>query len=160
MHTELHYKKGVRRRSAWRTEAGQSILEIALALPIFILMFCGMVDLGRWIFLGIEVSSAARAAVQYGSLNRITAVDNAGMTEAANSDTPDIAGLIVTPKPFCQCSNSLGTNAVCVLGSCPNNRLILFLEVDTSATYVPWARYPGIASSIAVNSKAVMRVGE
>jgi Flp pilus assembly protein TadG len=152
MRQELH--------STRRREAGQSILEIALVIPIFILMFCGMVDLGRWIFFGIEISSAARAAVQYGALNRITAADTVGMTQAAKSDTPDIAGLTVTPRPFCQCSNAPGANAVCVLNSCPNNRLILFLEVDTSAQYVPWARYPGIASSITVNSKAVMRVGE
>lgn len=141
-----------------RSEGGQSIIELALVTPVFLLMLAGVVDLSRWVYAGMEVASAARAAVQYGSLNRITAADSTGMTHAAQNDTPDVLGLAVTPTLYCQCSNVLGTNVTCALASC--TRLVLFLQVDTSAVYKPVLHYPFIGSSVTVKAKAVMRVGE
>lgn len=87
--------------------------------PLLILLFSGMVDLGRWIYMVVEVSSAARAAVAYGAQTRVTAADNAGMTLAAQHDTPDLAGLTATPTTTCQCATAPGANVTCVLSSCP-----------------------------------------
>jgi Flp pilus assembly protein TadG len=141
-------------------ETGASIMEVALIAPVLMVMLFGMVDLGRWMYLAVEVSSAARAGVQYGAQNRATAVDSAGIQQAAVNDTPYIAGLTVTPTTICQCSGTPGTNVACSLASCTGSaQLGLFLKVTTSAQYKPWILYPSVASSVTVNGHATMEVG-
>jgi len=145
-------------------ESGQSILEFALVTPVVLLIFFGMIDLGRWMFLAMEVASSARAGIQYGAQNRATAADSAGIVTAAKNDVPDIPGITVTPTQYCQCSAAPGTNVSCSsLASCSgsSNRLILFLRVDTSAIYTPWISYSSIAvGNITIKGHAVMRPGQ
>src|ERR1017187_2493208 len=104
-----------RRRSARRIfgtarlESGQSVLEVALLSPLLVLMLFGMIDLSRWVFQAVEVSSAARAGAQYGAQNLATAADTGstgGIVTAAKNDVPDIPSLIVTPSTVCQCATS------------------------------------------------------
>ena len=48
-------------------------------------------------YVAMGVASAARAGVQYGAQSYVKAVDNSGMTPAANNDGKNIAGLSVIP---------------------------------------------------------------
>ena len=48
------------RRGRGRRSRGQSLVEFALVLPIFLLMLFGLVDLGRYVYLNSTVSQAAR----------------------------------------------------------------------------------------------------
>jgi Flp pilus assembly protein TadG len=51
---------------ALRGERGSSLIELALILPVLLLMLVGSIDFGRAFFVAIEVSSAAEAGVDYG----------------------------------------------------------------------------------------------
>ena len=141
-------------------EAGQSLVEVALIMSVLIVMLSGLVDLGRWIYVGMEVSSAARAGAQYGSTNRITAADTAGITQAATNDS-GVSGLSLTPAPstFCRCSNAAGTNVSCSTSSCTAGALVLYLEVDTQASYTPFITY-AILGSRTLKGKSIMPVGQ
>lgn len=54
---------------------GQSVAEFALVLPILLLIFFGIFDLGRMLFLYSQVSNGAREAARYGSLVGLDAVN-------------------------------------------------------------------------------------
>lgn len=58
-------------------EEGQTLVEFALILPIFILVLMGILDLGRAIYAYNTINNAAREAVRVGIVNQ-----NVGAIEA------------------------------------------------------------------------------
>jgi hypothetical protein len=54
-------------RSGRRTR-GQSLVEFALVIPIFLLMFFGLIDVGRFVYLNSTLSQAAREGARLGSV--------------------------------------------------------------------------------------------
>ena len=52
-----------------RDSHGQSMVEIALALPILLLLVLGIADLGRFAYYAISVQHAARDAAEYAAKN-------------------------------------------------------------------------------------------
>jgi len=143
-----------------RSEAGASLAEVVVMTPMLLLILFGVTDLGRWAFLAIEVSGAARAGAQYGGQNRGTALDTAGIRAAAQNDVPDIPGLTTTPTTSCWCSSSPGTTVSCNLSSCSTSQLIPILTVTTSASNTPWILYGVFTSAVTVNGQAVVLEGQ
>jgi Flp pilus assembly protein TadG len=147
-------------------EAGASIVEVALLIPLLMVILFGMIDLGRWVFLAIEVSSAARAGAQYGGQNRGTALDTTGIQTAAQNDVPDISGLhVASSTSTCWCSLTPGTPVSCSISSCPAsgtmpNELIPLLQVTTSTSYSPWIAYPPFKSAVTITGQAVVPQGQ
>jgi Flp pilus assembly protein TadG len=143
-------------------EAGASIVEVALLIPLLMVILFGMIDLGRWVFLAIEVSSAARAGAQYGGQNRGTALDTTGIQTAAQNDVPDISGLhVASSTSTCWCSSAPGTAVSCSIGSCTGaSQLIPLLQVTTSTSYSPWIAYPPFKSAVTITGQAVVPQGQ
>lgn len=149
----------------WQRESGASVVEVALLTPLLVLILFGMLDLGRWVFLGLEVTSAARAGVQYGSLSQSNAHNSSGITTAAQNDVPDITGLIVTPNTSsCWCANAPGTVVTCSTSypytACSNSSQIVLLKVTTSATYTPWFAIPPFKTTFTITGEAMMPTGQ
>ena len=65
-------------------------MEVALLLPLLLLLAMGVVDFGQLFHLAIEVSNAARAGAQYGYQSSATQVDTPGMIAAAEDDAGDV----------------------------------------------------------------------
>jgi Flp pilus assembly protein TadG len=143
------------RPHGWRA-SGQASVELALSLPLLLMMFLVVVETGRAFYIAISVSNAARAGVQYGSQNLSTAADNAGMQQAAANDAPNIVGMTATATHFCQCSD--GTASTCLPTDCAGSHRLVYTQVNTSAPYTPMINFMGILPSMSVPGKAVMRV--
>jgi Flp pilus assembly protein TadG len=143
-----------RRRRA--LSSGQASVELALSLPLLLMMFLVVVETGRAFYIAISVTNAARAGVQYGSQNLSTAGDNAGMQSAATSDAPNITGMTAVATHFCKCSD--GTASTCLATDCAGSHRLLYTKVTTSASYAPLINFMGILPSMTVPGKAVMRV--
>ena len=47
-----------------RTGRGQTLVEFALVLPVFLLLLFGLVDMGRYVYLNSTLSQAAREAAR------------------------------------------------------------------------------------------------
>jgi Flp pilus assembly protein TadG len=160
----------IARCTAIRSNLGQSFVELALVLPIFVLLLVGAAEFGRLAYFGIEVSNAARAGVAYGAQNHITASDNPGMQLAATNDGSNVVGLAAscsgtsvnglcaTSSHFCSCSGA-GTST-CSAGDCTGtgNRILEFVQVNTTAVVDPLIYLPGLPRSYTLNGQAVMRV--
>lgn len=53
-----------------RKKKGQALLEIALALPILLLFFCGIVDFGRILHAGSTINMVAQESVRLSGLGK------------------------------------------------------------------------------------------
>jgi Flp pilus assembly protein TadG len=144
------------RRDRGRRWRGQASVELALSLPLLLMMFLVVVETGRAFYIAISLSNAARAGVQYGSQNLTTAGDNAGMQAAATNDAPNLVGMTATATHFCICSD--GSASTCLATDCSGSHRLLYTQVNTSASYTPLITFMGILPPITVPGKAVMRV--
>ena len=139
-----------------RGDIGQAFVELALVLPIFVLLLVGAAELGHLAYASIEVSNAARAGVQYGAQSHITASDYAGMQMAAVNDGSDVTVLSATASHFCSCAD--GSVSTCASGDCSASRILEYVQVNTSAAVPTLFHYPGIPPTLTLTGQAVMRV--
>ena len=139
-----------------RDDIGQAFVELALILPIFVLLLVGAAELGHLAYASIEVSNAARAGVQYGAQSHITASDYAGMQTAATKDGSDVTVMSATAKHFCGCSD--GSASTCASGDCAASRLLEYVQVNTTAAVHTLFHYPGVPATLTLTGQAVMRV--
>jgi Flp pilus assembly protein TadG len=141
-------------------DIGQAFVELALVLPIFILLMVGIMEIGRLAYASIEVSNAARAGVAYGSQNHITASDTANIQLAAAKEASNITSLATSVVTLsCSCSN--GTSITCANAgtTCVSPaHIIEYVQVQTSAPVNTMFKFPGIPSSITLRGFANMRV--
>src|SRR5215469_13561699 len=93
------------RPAGLRGEAGHSLVEAALILPLLITILVGAAELARVAYAAIEVSNAAHAGAQYGAQNGGTASDSPGIATAAASDAANLTTLTTTSSFSCICSD-------------------------------------------------------
>jgi Flp pilus assembly protein TadG len=142
---------------------GQGAVELALGLPFLAVLLFVVCEFARVFYVAMGVASAARAGVQYGAQSYVKAIDNSGMTLAADNDGKNISGLSVTPTHFCmcdgaQCSPSQSTACVVSCSAPPSTctEPKVFVKVTTSATFQTGLIW-GLPNNIPLSSVAVMQ---
>lgn len=138
-------------------ESGSSLVETALVTPVLMLLLLGTVDVGRALYLAMEVAGAAQAGAEYGMLKPS---DTAGIQSAALNNAPDVRSkAVVTPQYGCECSDGSSYTASCSATPVCSSNVVYRVNVSVSATYKPWFPWPGIPSSIKLANSAAMRSG-
>jgi Flp pilus assembly protein TadG len=139
---------------AFREDNGSSLVEMALLMPVLMLLFVGTVDFGRAYYAAIEVSSAAEAGALYGVQNP---TDTAGMVAASRLDAGDLPSMTPVATYGCQCSGGGSVVAGCgTAPTCPFN-VVNYVQVNTTYTYTPIIRYPGLSAVLTLHGSAKMR---
>lgn len=172
------------RKTRGRTQEGQALLEMALVTPLLLALAVGVIEFGRYAYIGILVGSAARSGAAYGSHDLADSVDISGITQAADNDFRDngqkssdltvsggFGGSYVActcdsggsyspdPPTPSYCNPPIGTNIAA--GSCPSGgHWVVTVSVEASGTFKSLFNYPGIPRSIALDRKATMRVAQ
>jgi len=86
---------GYRLRHRHEATRGQTLVEFALVLPVFILLLVGIFDFGRAIYAYNTISNAAREAVRVGIVNQnCSTVGTEAQNRSASLDvdfTPSVA---------------------------------------------------------------------
>lgn len=143
-------------------DGGQSLVEFALTMPLFILILIGMAEIARVAWASIEVSNAARAGVQYAAQSTTSAQDTTGIGLAVSNDGTNLTGLSMkSTSYYCTCSTAPNSTIACIgaLATCPSPATILhFVQVTTSATVSPLFHYPGLPSTFNLQGYAQMEV--
>jgi TadE-like protein len=62
----------------WRGRAGQSLVEMAMVLPILAILTFGLVDFGRGYYFQVSITNAAREGARVAILNIYTGPQNPG----------------------------------------------------------------------------------
>lgn len=138
-------------------DEGASLLELALTMPLLLLLLVAATDFGRAYYLAMEVAGAAHAGAEYGFQNP---TDTTGIQAAAKDDAPDVPNLTVaTPAYGCECSDGTSYSASCTATpSCLNN-VVYTVKVTVSTTFKPLLPWPGIPSAFSLSNSATMRGG-
>ena len=138
------------------SQAGQSVAELALMLPVLALLLLIGTDLARVFYLSIGVNNAARAGAQYGSQSVITAADANGMIAAAKADGTDLTSLSVTASQ-CTCMSSSSVPS-CPASYCATNAGATYVTVNAQAPFHTIVTYPWLPFSLTLTGLAVMQV--
>jgi TadE-like protein len=146
------------RRMGVQSDSGQALVELAVILPVAVALLVGIAEIGRYANACIVVGHAARAGAQYAIQNRVTASDNAGITNAAQADAPGFTDLTVTPSHFCTCAD--GSSSTCEPTDCSGSRIIEYVKVNTQINMQCMFNYPGFPSSFDVKGQKIMRVSQ
>jgi Flp pilus assembly protein TadG len=165
-----------------RSQPGQALLELALMLPFLLLLALGVIELGRYAYVGILVGNAARAGAAYGAQNGGSSVDTPGIVSAADKDFQrngqNVSTLTVTSAVSCGCdsagaltvayttasgcSDATNPAVATTISACVpptgSGHWVAMVSVTASGTFTSLFSYPGIPSSITVSKTATMRV--
>lgn len=132
-----------------RVERGQSLVEFALVLPIFLILLLGILDFGRAISAYNSVSNGARSGARVAIVNQdIDAISAAVESEAFGLDSVDVQF-----NPNAEGVPSCPASGQC----CP--RIGCVVEVSVSTEYVPATPiFSQLVGSITVQSASQMPI--
>lgn len=139
-----------------RGEAGASVVELAVMLPLFALFLIGIVEIGRFTALAIMASNAARAGAQYGAQNLTTAMDLNGMDSAAAGDAQNLSNWTPTANYLCSVNGG-------ALEQCPSSlqpKTVYYVKVQVTGTFKSLLDYPALPKQLPVSGSAIMRVAD
>src|ERR1700719_1267224 len=157
------------------SECGQSMLEVALLLPMLLILALGVIEMGLYAYLSILVGNAARAGAAYGSQSLALSLDGTGIQTAATNDFqnngPSSAVLTVSggapDGTYVSCGCDSGgtiTAATCSpkvnpnAGTCASGHWVVMVSVQAQAKFNSLFKYPGIPASLTVPQTATIRV--
>jgi Flp pilus assembly protein TadG len=161
-------------RENLRSQSGQSLLELAFALPVLLLLVLGVIELGRYAYIGVLVGNAARAGAGYGAQSLPQSVDKNGITTAVQTDFQDNAQdksnlslSSINSSVSCGCDSGgtvttagCTTNANPTAGTCAAGHWVVIVSVTATGTFNSLFNYPGIPASITVSRTSSMRVAQ
>ena len=144
-------KKLVRQKRSYLQ--GQSLLEMALIIPILLVLIIGALEFGRLFYTKIVITNAAREGAYYLSTHSSDYNSGTGLapntviaaqTEASDSGVPDVT-VSITPKNCC----SQGQYSIVITAGTqvPNILILGFLGNGFSMNATDYALYP-ISSSV------------
>ena len=142
---------------------GNAIVELAVLLPLLMLVLLGGIDFGRIFYTALSVTHAVRAGVQYGAQGVGKASDYTGMRNAAVAAATDISSFTAPiAGRVCRCSTDTATM------TCPSNApsgnclavctVQVYVCTQGQRTFQTIAPWPGIPSTVTVTRTAWMRV--
>jgi Flp pilus assembly protein TadG len=140
-------------------------VEVAVALPVLVLVLIGTIDFGRVFHVAIQLNNAARAGAQYGAQNVGTSVDTATMeTIAMNAAGPGVSDITAMASRTCLCwsddgaSSSAPSPNTCT-GTCVSPyHMVVTVTVVASRPFTMVASLPGIPRTQTITRTARMRV--
>lgn len=167
MKMETKHLNGTRRRSlTLRCSEGQTLLEVALLLPMLLLLALGLIEVGRFAYIAILVGNAARAGAAYGAQSPNTAGDTSGIAQAAVNDFqnngPAVGSLSVTSQwnNNCGCDNAGTIIATsCTTACSASQHLVVSLSVTASGKFKSLFNYPGMPTEMDISRTATLRIG-
>jgi len=172
--TTTRFASGLRkptRRRALGPQSGQSLIEIALLLPVLLTLLLGAIDLGGYAYTSIVVGNAAQAGAVYGAQGLVFAADTTGIQNAAANDYANNGrnpnALTIGSAISCGCDNGGAiTNWNCSTrtnpsaGTCATGHWVVMVSVTTSGTYNAFFNYPGLPTVLTISRTSAMRVSQ
>lgn len=142
-------------------QAGVALVELAIAIPMLMLLLVGLIETGRYAYYSILVGNAARAGVQYGMTHSAAF---AGMQTAATTDAQGVSQISATATNYCYCWDGASTpppspqSPCTTLITCPvGQHRLLYVKVTATGTFTSLFNYPGLPASLTITRTAVMQ---
>jgi Flp pilus assembly protein TadG len=97
----------VKRNRMWPKQEGQSLVEVALMIPIFIILICYAVDFGYFFLVATSLNSAARNSTEYAIQG------TSSPTQASQPSTAAVSNLAIAGIGLSGVSSSTVSVRVC-----------------------------------------------
>lgn len=149
-----HVPDCVFRRVSPAADSGQALVELALSMPLLVVILLGAAEFGRLAYAAIQVANAAKAGVQYAAHSRANAVNLTSIRSAATTEASDVT--LATPGVTYTCLCSNGTS--CSAGTCSTGNVEQVVTVTTQATFDPLIHVPGLPTSYTIHGSASQKV--
>jgi Flp pilus assembly protein TadG len=111
---------------------GQALVELALALPVIVLLVFGLVDLGRAVYAWTAISNAAREGARLAIVNQ---AETAGVSEAAREAAEQATGLGIDPADPAQVA--VAYRSADLASACPARAIGCVAEVRVRYQFMP-----------------------
>lgn len=153
-------------------ESGNALVELAISLPIFLVLILGTAEIANLAWSSVQVNNAARAAAAYASQSRANAASTgpAGyIAIAAQNEAPKLItdpSTQVTSTQTCSCVDSSGSSAVITcdqnaLTACPSPGTIqVNVQINVQAPVTTFVHYPGLPATYTVRAQATTGVAQ
>ena len=153
-------KKQIATATGGESQQGAAVLEVAVMLPILLVLLLGAIDLGRAASDALTIQSAAQAGAQYGSLDSLRAKDTAGIRTAVLDDLGDssVAQYVgIEILRYCNCEGENG-NINCDTGSCmtPGLALRTYVQVTLTHDFTTIIDYPCLPHPVPLRQSTYM----
>lgn len=150
------------RRAPCACESGNALIELAFALPLFLVIILGTAEIANLAWASVQVNNAARAGAAYAAASRANAASPSMILAAAQAEAPSLAISLPVPQAcYCVTGGSLGSPA----SGCTNTTLasctppsVIAVQVTVQAPVTPFVHYPGLPATYTVNAQATMGV--
>lgn len=122
-----------RPRSRRLRSVGQTLVEFALVIPIFLLVLCGLFDAGRLVYMNTVLSQAARESA------RLAAVEASWM--GSTDASCNAVGGPVCPASFAALfsdSNAAANRMVTPFATIPANRMFMSCDAESGVPTGDW----------------------
>lgn len=147
-----------------RADSGQATLELALSLPLFLLLIIGGAEIASIAWASVQLNNAARAGAQFASLSRANAVDVTHIEAAVQNEAPRLTITFpAAPAQVCSCVPPTGapTTSACssILSTCDSPSIVVAsVQVKAQAVVTPLVHYLGLPASYTLHAQATMAV--
>jgi len=142
---------------------GSAIVELALALPLLVLILVGTIDFARAFHTAMVLQNSARAGAQYGAQSTSFASNTSGMISTAKtSASTDLGAIDATAEETCYCASNTDPNVgnpspnTCA-GTCTTGHLVVSVKVTAGASFSTITRFPGIPHTFRISRGATLR---
>ena len=137
-----------------RSEKGSAMVELAVVLPVLILIAIGVMDYGRVYFTSVAVANAARAGAEWGASEPGNQTQFTKMEDFAKLDGAEAAPITVTASRVCRCG---GTTVLCSATCGGYGVPRVFIQVTASKVVTMLLNYPGLPPTVTVSRTATFR---
>jgi Flp pilus assembly protein TadG len=139
-----------------KSSAGHAIVELALTMPLLMMLLFGGGDFARAFYAAVTLTNAASAGALFGTRSVGAASDVAGITQAAQNDAQNLLGMSVAATKYCQCPD--GSSIACSATSCAGGaKSLLYCSVTTQYSFRTMAPYPGVPAQLLIAKRVIMR---
>jgi hypothetical protein len=150
-------KSGTIWASMLEDQRGVAAIELALALPVLVVMAFGLIDYSSGLLRQMQVQNAAQHGLQYALTHGFDSAAISTLITGGTSPT----GISATPAPtqFCGCPGSQGiASATCSTVCSDGSRAGTYVAITAVATYVPYVELPFVPASFSLQSSAIARI--
>src|SRR5262245_13195889 len=131
------------------SQVGAALVELAVALPLLILVLVGTIDFARVFYTAIELTNAARAGAEYATFTISRATEVPPMTNTVNATlnaTPNLATVSAAATHTCQCLDDSAQvlSTIACSATCGSGHLVVSVTVTATRTFTTIAFFPGV----------------
>ncbi len=136
---------------------GASLVELAMMMPVIMLMIVGSLDMGSMFVRKMEIANAAKAGAQYALVRKPAQGDVTRITSAVNNSLGDTMtqSTSVNVELYCMC---FAVKQLCTV-DCADENISAFVNVTVREDYTtPFFNYDWFMSSFPITETTTVKL--